>query len=281
MALATYEELTFTYDLDIYPETGKATLTENHIIGRILNLWHFWGWFIIPFYHHYNSTGCYQYGHKVSNMTVYDFLQKYQIKMSILNFQTSVMFDRKTISHTATGQNVTDEEQDVGNSSISTYSDDGEKLSNASFGTKENYKLYNYTQNQNETTYDTYNATVRTAKINVFASNVNSLQVHLLDPHIKFMKFLPHLVAGMHSQLYDKTKDVITNMTRADYFYLIGYPIYSGYRVEHDPTLTVYLNTAEAPNFGLYMVIAGIIIAVILAVVAVKLLKPKKPEQHP
>jgi hypothetical protein len=197
------------------PDMHLATLTENHVIGRIRDLWHFWGWFIIPFYNHYNNTGCYRYGNKISNETVYDFIQNNQIKMSIVNFQTSVMFDRNTYSLSAGGQNVTDNENMVSSSSITTYADDGEKIFDATFGSKETYKLYNYTADNTETLFASHNATARTAKIDGFAENTD-----LFAFQIGFMKFLPLLIAYMHPQLYEKAKESITNMTRANYFYL-------------------------------------------------------------
>jgi hypothetical protein len=279
MALTTYDELTFTYNLTISPETNTATLTENHVIGRIRDLWHFWGWFLVwPLYNHYNSTGCYRYGRKISNETVYDFLQRNQIKMSIVNFQTSVMLDRNTHSRASSGQNVTDNDVLVSNSSISTYTDDGEKIFDASFGTKETYKLYNYTADSSENTYDIYNATARTSKIRGFSQNKN-----LFVFHLGLMKFLPLLVANMHSQLFQKAKENIMNMTRANYFYLIAYPTYSGYRVVHDPTFTVYLTTSTSParpypGLGPVLIIAVVAVIVILVVLFAR---RRKPEQQP
>ena len=61
---ATYDELTFNYTLTIDPGTHKATITENHVIGRIRDLWVFYWRFPVRFYNHYNSTGCYRYGTK-------------------------------------------------------------------------------------------------------------------------------------------------------------------------------------------------------------------------
>lgn len=58
------------------------------------------------------------------------------------------------------------------------------------------------------------------------------------------MKFLPLVVVGMYPGLYARAVETITNMTRANYFYIIGYGNYSGYRVEHDPTLTLYMTTS-------------------------------------
>jgi hypothetical protein len=56
-------------------------------------------------------------------------------------------------------------------------------------------------------------------------------------------------------------------MSRANYFYIIAYPEYSGYRVEHDPTFTAYIaapdTTPEQPLTGA----AGIIIIALIIVV--------------
>jgi len=265
VALTTYDELSFTYNLTISPSTHKATLTENHVIGRIRDLWHFWGWFMIPLYNHYNSTGCYAYGNKTSDETVYDFLETNQIKMSIVNFQTSITLDRDTYSVSDGGQNVTDSEDLVSNSSITTYTDDGEKIFDTSFGSKETYRLYNYTADTNETQFETYNATVRTAKIDGFAKNTD-----LFVFHAGFMRLLPLLVAQMHPQLYEKAKQSITNMTRANYFYLIAYPTYSGFRVEHDPTFTAYVSYTTVPEFPPSVVLPLLIALTIIAVLYVK-----------
>ncbi|MGB9714751.1 MAG: hypothetical protein ACPLZC_07245 [Candidatus Bathyarchaeales archaeon] len=281
VAITTYDELTFTYTLTISPQDNKATLTENHVIGRISNLWLFLGWFIVPLYAHYNSSGCYSYGIKLSNETVYEFLQKNQIKMSIVNFQTSVLLDRNTYSLSASGENVTDNEKTVSDSSITTYADDGEKVFDVEFGAKKNYKLYNYTADPSEQTFDTYEAITRTCKINGFAKNTGLFQYH-----IGLMKFLPLLVVNMHPQLFQKAKETIANMSMANYFYVIAYPNYSGYRVEHDPTFTAYLTTTAADSTAQKW--GGIIIISIVAVVvlaAVFMLarrrKPNQPQTQP
>ena len=129
LALTAYDELTFTYTLTISPSTGTATLQENHIIGRMRHL--FVG--LIPLlWTYYNSTGNYgMLGRKISNETIYDYIQNNNLKMSIVNFQTSIMADHETYSATPTGQNVTDEEAPVTDTSIDTYADDGEKIFNA------------------------------------------------------------------------------------------------------------------------------------------------------
>jgi hypothetical protein len=276
MAIATYDELTFTYNLTIDPVTNKATLQENHVIGRVRDLWHFWGWFILPLYNHYNSTGTFRYGHRVGDATVYQFLEKNHIQMSIVNFQTSIMADRNTYSRSASGQNVTDNEVAVSDSAISTYADDGEKIFDASFGTKKTYDLYNYTAYPAENVSDTYDAITRTAKIDGYAKNAG-----LFVYHIGLMKFMPYLVANMYPALFQKALTTISNMTKTNYFYLISYPTYSGFRVEHDPTFTVYLSTSSPATFYPYLLPALIISVVAIgAILVVVLLRLRKPRQQ-
>jgi hypothetical protein len=270
IAITVYDELTFTYNLTINPDTNTATLTENHIIGQMNNLLLRW----LPLsWIHYNNTGTYFLGAKIANDTIHDFIQNNQIKMSIVNFQTSILLDRETYSQSANGQNVTDTDNMISNSSITTYADDGEKLYDVTFGTKQTYKLYNNLTDP--TQYETYNATTRTSKINGFAGNTG-----LFTYHIGLMKFLPLLIVNMHPQLYQKAKETITNMSRANYFYLISYPNYSGYKIEHDPTFTIYLDTSVAtnpPNWGGILIIGAII--AIAIVTATTLLRRRKPKQ--
>jgi hypothetical protein len=261
VGLTVYDELTFTYKLTINPDAGTATLQENHVIGRMRHL--FVG--VIPLaWQYYNSTGTYgMLGRKLSNDTIYDFIQDNGLKMSIINFQTSVMADHETYSQTVSGQNVTDEEVPVTDTSIDTYADDGEKIFKADFGTKEGYNLYNYTADPTETTFDEYNSTARTAKIAGFAGNGG-----LFVLHIGLMKFLPAVVVHMYPALFAKAASTIANMSRANYFYIIAYPEYSGYRVGHDPTFTAYIAapSGTTPNQPLTDT-AGIIIAIIIIVV--------------
>jgi hypothetical protein len=269
--IATYEELTFNYTLSIDPNTHTATITEDHIIGRMRDLWIFWGWFLIwPLYNHYNSTGCYRYGEKVPGDTIYEFLHKNHVKMSIVEYQTSIILDRETYSTSASGQNVTDNEVFVGNSSISTYADDGEKILDASFGVKDNYNLFNYTEDQNETTPHNYEAFARTTEISGYVKNRE-----LFKFHRNFALYLPLILVHMYPQLYQRAKETITNMTRADCLFLISYPNYSGYRIEHDPLYTVYFApaTPTVPNFGGILVIAAT--AGAIAVIAVAIIKRK------
>jgi hypothetical protein len=274
LALTVYDELTFTYKLTIDPEAGTATLQENHVIGRMRHL--IVG--LLPLlWTYYNSTGTYRILGKTSNDTIHDFIQDNNLKMSIINFQTSVMADHETYSETATGQDVTDAEVAVTDTSIDTYADDGEKIFNADFGTKKTYKLYDFTADPTESTFSTYESTARTAKIEGYAGNGG-----LFAYHIGLMKFLPAVVVHMYPALFAKAASTIANMSRANYFYIIAYPEYSGYRVEHDPTFTAYIATPsgtgpeQPPASAGALIIVAIIIIVVGIAVAV-LISRRKP----
>ncbi len=267
--LATYDELAFNYTLKIDPVSRLATISQDHVIGRMRSLW------IFPFIH-YNSTGGYLLGVKTSDETIYQFLQKHNVKMSIVNFQTSIMVDRETYSASNTGQNVTDKEVFVSNSSISTYANDGEKIFDAGFGVKETYALFNYTEDPTESTPYTHSAITRTTRIGGFTRNRN-----LFNFHREFTKYLPLILVHMYPQLYHRAKETITNMTRADYLFIISYANYSGYRIEHDPVYTVYFSPTATigPNLGGLVVIAAI--ACLIIGVAVVLLRRRREKELP
>ena len=260
VGLTVYDELTFTYKLTIDPVAGTAMLQENHIIGRMRHL--FVG--IIPaIWVYYNSTGTYgMLGRKISNDTIHDYIQNNGLKMSIINFQTSVMADHETYSQTQSGQSVSDEEAEVTDTSIDTYADDGEKIFNADFGSKKAYNLYNFTADPTETTFDTYESNARTSKIAGYAGNGG-----LFKHHIGLMRFLPAVVVHMYPALAVKAASTITNMSRANYFYTIAYPEYSGYRIEHDPTLTAYISNESTPSGLTDQPVGGIIIILVIVVV--------------
>lgn len=275
-AVTIYDELTFRYTLTIDPATNTSTLREDHTIGRIRDLWYFWLW-PLPLVSYFNTTGSYvwrpllQEYDWASGDNVYDFLEDNYIKMSIVNFQTSVVADRKTISKTASGQNVTGNERLVSDSSISTYSDEGERICDASFGVKETYNLCNYTAHPTENTFETYNATAWTQQISGYARNTG-----LFAWHIGLLKFLPLLIANMYPLAYAYARATITNMTRANYFYVIGYPIYSGYKIIHDPQWTVYLDTnaiftvVDTPPLGGLLLIIIIVVATAASVILIR-----------
>ena len=228
-----------------------------------------WFFIIFPVTVHYNATGCYWLnGNKVPNVndTVYDFLSNQGIQMSTVSFQATVILDH-TAYFESSGTNVQDEEVVVDNSTIETFADDDEKILEADFTTKESYKLFNYTLDSTESTYETYQTTTRTCKIDGVADNP------IFNVHTSLMRLIPVVLASMNRELYEDAKDHLLDMSYADYFYLTGYPEYSGYRIEHDPTLTAYchLTTSEPPpedtvppNTGIFVVIA-----IIVAVVAV------------
>jgi hypothetical protein len=227
---------------------------------------------------HYNSTGKYWVGSKISDETIYDFIRNNGIKMSVVDFQTSILADRETYSTTTDGQNVTEAQVQVADTSVSTYADDGEKISEANFAAKEDYKLFNYTLDPTEQTYTINQATARTARAAGFAGNAG-----LFAYQIGLMRFLPLVVAHMYPALYVRARETITNMSRANYFYIIGYGNYTGYRVEHDPTITVYLSTttnASNPPNAMDIIIASII-AVIIIVAAALVWHERKSKNTP
>ena len=229
IAITVYDELTFTYNLNIDPITGTATLQENHDIGRMLDL--IVG--ILPIlWTHYNSTGMYgMAGRKLGDETIYDYIPNNGLKMSIINFQTSIMADHSTYSTTISGAEVTQTDTQVSSGSINTYADDDEKISTTDFGAKQTYKLYNYTDDPTETTFNSYDSVTRTISANAF--------------HIGLMKLLPLVVVHMNPELYAKAIDSLSNINKANYWYTIAYPEYSGYKIEHDPLITAYLTLNE------------------------------------
>jgi hypothetical protein len=273
IAITTYDELTFTYDLKLNPSAGNATLTGNYIIGKMTNLWLIsWLWFV-PVIQHYNNSGCYNAvtGNKISNETVYQFLYNQGINMSIVLFQSSVLLNHSIYSSSNTGQNATDSEFFTSNGSISTFADDSERIFETSFGAKENYRLYNYTYDPAEQSYTSYEAFTRTSKVAGFASNP------IFDVHTYLMRFIPLVVAHMDPPLYEEAKNHLFDMSYADYFYIISYPIYSGYKIVHDPTYTAFYSTTLTPsgegggssdNVTFTSTVLNLIIAVAIIIIA-------------
>lgn len=281
IAITTYEELTFTYNLTINPTDHTATVTANYVIGRMTNLWLIHWLIFIPIVVHYNSTGAYRLnGAKISNETIYQYLEKQNIKMSVLLFQNSFVLNHKTKNrYNINNQNVTDAEVDVSSGAITTSTDDEEKIFEANFGTKETYNLYNYTADHTESQSSPNNAVTRTTKIAGYAHNP------IFGIHTALLRLVPLVVAHMRPTLYQNAKDRIMNMTRADYFYIISYPTYSGFKVEHDPTYTAYIETlglpAEGvPNWQVYLFASiGVAAIVIIGVAfAAKRRSQKAPE---
>lgn len=268
IAITTYQELTFTYKLELNPTAHTAKVTANYVIGRMTNLWLFRWFFFIPIVVHYNSTGAYRLnGTRISNETIYQYLERQHIKMSIVLFQNSLVLDHTTKS-TFSNQNVTDAEVDVSSGAIVTEAA-SERIFEANFGVKEKYNLYNYTADHNEKTYNEYEAVTRTAPRAGYANNP------LFSIHVALLKYVPLIVAHIDPSLYEKAKDHMLNMTYADYFYIISYPTYSGFKVQHDPTYTSYIATTspttEPPRLFGFIVIGAI--AAVAAIGAVFVLK--------
>lgn len=252
IAITTYRELTFTYNLTINPTDHTAKVAANYVIGRMTNMWLIQWLFFIPIVTHYNSTGTYRLnGAKISSKTIYQFLEEEHIKMSIVQFQNSLLLNGATKS-TYNNQNATDAELDVSRGAIST-SAGTEEVFRTDFGTKQQYKLFNYTADSTEVTSKNYNAVTRTASRQGFAKNP------LFALHVGLLKYMPMIVAHIAPSLYQKAKDLMMNMTYADYFSIISYPTYSGYKIEHDPTYTAYIAATAASAtptlpYGLIMI---------------------------
>lgn len=278
IALTVYDELTFTYKLEINPETGEATLNMNYDIGKMRELWLFTWLLVLPIpLGHYNSTGCYTLkGQQISTETIHDFLQNQGIMMSTVNFQATAILNH-TAYFESQGTNVQDNEVIVDDTTIDTFADDGEKILEANFATKETYNLFNYTLDPTETSYETYPVTTRTTKIAGFARNP------IFAVHTSLMKLIPTVMASIDPELYAQAKDHLLDMNYADYFYLITYPEYGGYRIEHDPTVTAYchLTTNEqlpqepAPKEGLGVLLIAVGVILIVAFLVVVLRRRK------
>lgn len=274
VALSVYEELTFNYDLIFDPENNTAKITSNYIIGRMTDLWVVdkWWWFI-PVVVHYNSTGCYRLNKsKYSDETIHQFLHKHGISISIVLFQASAIFDHTTES-SVNGQDVTDNEVIVSNDTISTFTEDGERVFDVDFSEKNTYTLHNYTSGASQD----YNAVTRTAERNGFAKN----PIFLI--HTFLMKYIPLILAHMDEPLYEQAKNQLLNMTYADYFYIISYPIYDGYRIEHDPIFIAYSAVAqEQPTSSLTGLLGLLFILIIVggitAAVSIVLMLRRKPK---
>jgi len=267
IAITTYDELTFMYELNLDPTNHKATLTASYTIGRMINLWLI-GWlFLLPVVVHYNSTGTYTPNGKtkISDETIYQFLDKQHIKMSIVLFQNSLVLGDVKTQSSYTNANVTDAELNVSNGEITTKAGN-EDIFKTDFGTKATYQLYNYTADPDEIEYTTHNAVTRTAPRSGYAKNP------LFSIHVALLKYVPLIVKHIAPALYQKAMNYMLNMTYADYFYLISYPTYSGFRVKHDPTYTAYIaGTTGAPTsswFGLVLV-GGIVAVIAVAVILV------------
>ena len=133
-------------------------------------------------------------------------------------------------------------------------------------------KLYNFTEDPTETSYQIYEAITRTVQIEGIAKN------EILHSHKNVLKCIPLLVANMHPEMLQKAKEKIANITRADYLYIISYPNYSGYRVEHDPVYTAYITTETAPTNQTAKYLIIIVVVAVVIIVAALIVKRRKRE---
>ena len=183
-------------------------------------------------------------------------------------FQASAILDHMTES-TVNGQDVLEDELIVSDDTITTFADDGERVSSVDFGAKNNYTLYNHNSGESAT----YDVVTRTAERRGFAKNP------IFVIHTFLMRYIPLALAHMDEPLYEQAKNQLLNMTYADYFYIISYPTYDGYKIEHDPIHTVYFGPpAAGSNFGGLLVI-GVIggILVVSTAIILRRRSPKKP----
>jgi hypothetical protein len=85
----------------------------------------------------------------------------------------------------------------------------------------------------------------------------------------------------MYPALFQKAVSTISDMSKANYFYIIAYPEYDGFRIEHDPMFTAYIAvqpTSSAVSGGLViLLLIAVVIAVAVAVFALR----KKPRAAP
>jgi hypothetical protein len=85
----------------------------------------------------------------------------------------------------------------------------------------------------------------------------------------------------MYPGLFAKAMSTITDMSKANYFYIIAFPEYSGYRVEQDPVFTAYIaatssSTPSTPTGGAGIIIVAIVVIAVI-VVAAFLITRRKP----
>jgi len=98
------------------------------------------------------------------------------------------------------------------------------------------------------------------------------------------MRHIPLVVANMDPELYQQAKDHLLDWSYADYFYIISYPSYGGYRIDHDSTYTAYLTTAVIPYssnllaglFGLITIVALVMAVGIIMIVIFLLTRRSK-----
>jgi hypothetical protein len=259
VAISVYSELTFTYDLIFDLETNTTQIVSNYVIGRMTDLWVVDTSWLLPMIVHYNTTGCYRLNHSYySNETIHQFLNNHDISMSMVFFQASALLDHATESEVG-GEPIGDNEMMVSDHTIVTSADDGERICDVDFGSKSNYTLYNATSSISSD----HSAVARTAHRGGFADNP------IFNIHTFLMRYIPAALVHMDPSLYEQAKAHLLNMTYADYFYIISYPTYDGYRIEHDPLYTAYFTPSVGASPGLGGFIGFLFLLAIIACIAV------------
>jgi hypothetical protein len=264
VAISVYEELTFNYALTFDVDQGTASVQSSYVVGRMTDLWvvDTWFWFL-PVIVHYNDTGCYRpNGALYSEETIHQFLHRQDISMSMVFFQASAILDHLTES-TANGEAVDNGEVFISDGTIATYSSEGEHVADMDFGSKRAYALLNHTAD----TTEEYDAVVRTVNRYGFARNP------IFTTHTFLMRYIPLALAHMDQPLYEQAKNQLLNMTYADYFYVVAYPTYDGYTVDHDPLYTIYYAPATAapgPQLGGFILLGAVVITGVAAAMAIK-----------
>jgi predicted nucleic acid-binding protein len=237
------------------------------------NLFVFGGWFLIwPIYNHYNATGCYRYNAKVSDQTIYEFLEESDVSMSIVEYQKTILLNEET-ECTVNGEDVTENEVDVTGAAIETHSEDGELICTQNFATKPKYQLHNHVESSSAE----HTAHVRTHEIQGYARNRNLFQFQT-----SFEKYIPLILVGMYPGMFARAQYAVANVTVADALYVISYPSYSGYKIDHDPVLTAYYAPTQSlgpdlSRLGGALLLAVIAIPIIVAIALVRKRRASPP----
>lgn len=238
VAFSLYDELAFNYRLVFDPKKGVATMYLSYTIGEMRELWTFKRLVFLPQLVHYNSTGCYLWKkHQISDETIHDFIRKNDIGVSLVLFQRNIVIDRQTIS-TSEGENVADSSVDVSSNSITTTTENGEKVFEVAFGDKQRYWLHN----SDDGSKSEHDAVTRTSEIEYYSKNpVIELQTSLL-------RFIPLVVRKMVPEYPEEDVENLLNVERVDYLYITSYPTFEGYRIVHDPLYKAYFEPPQVPD---------------------------------
>jgi len=251
---AQYNELTFNFALAIDPSSKTATLTTTYTIGRVTDLY----LLTTSPVTHLNSTGTYYLnGTKVSTLNapnIYQYLQAKQFKLSIVLANKVIVASHIVSDKDDSGASVDNSNStDVTHTSVTTTADDGDKIFQANFGVKSQYKLYNYTADNSENTYSTNYVNARTIDVHGWGGNP------VFGFQNAFMGFLPLFVANVDPGLIQQAKAGLVSFTTADYLYVISYPTWGGCKIVHDPDYTAFYTPASN---------VGLLTAIFLAVAA-------------